>query len=165
MVFDDGEVIVDEAREYGTWADWLGIPRHTFSAAFGAAIARDGDYRDVFQLFQPGFDLATARQRRADADLAEAFDEEDLYGDVRTCLARPYRAGWSLTRDRLHSSRPVLLLACLDMSAQNKLSHAPMQSASHENPTFGIGSRRRQIVTDYGTWLVTLRPSQTTYLN
>ncbi|GGO86519.1 hypothetical protein GCM10012280_22840 [Wenjunlia tyrosinilytica] len=36
MVFDVGECLVDESREYGTWADWLGVPRHTFSAMFGA---------------------------------------------------------------------------------------------------------------------------------
>jgi hypothetical protein len=32
VVFDVGECLVDETREYGTWADWLGVPRHTFSA-------------------------------------------------------------------------------------------------------------------------------------
>jgi FMN phosphatase YigB (HAD superfamily) len=26
VVFDVGETLVDETREYGTWADWLGIP-------------------------------------------------------------------------------------------------------------------------------------------
>jgi hypothetical protein len=31
------------------WADWLDIPRHTFSAMFGAVIARGEDYRQVFQ--------------------------------------------------------------------------------------------------------------------
>lgn len=36
VVFDVGECLVDETREYGTWADWLGVPRHTFSAVFGA---------------------------------------------------------------------------------------------------------------------------------
>jgi hypothetical protein len=30
MFFDVGETIVDESREYGTWADWMGVPRHTF---------------------------------------------------------------------------------------------------------------------------------------
>ena len=24
--FDIGEALIDESREYGTWADWLGIP-------------------------------------------------------------------------------------------------------------------------------------------
>ncbi len=26
VVFDVGETLVDETREYGTWADWLGVP-------------------------------------------------------------------------------------------------------------------------------------------
>jgi FMN phosphatase YigB (HAD superfamily) len=25
VVFDVGETLVDETREYGTWADWLGV--------------------------------------------------------------------------------------------------------------------------------------------
>ena len=56
VFFDVGETIVNETREYGTWADWLGVPRHTFSAVFGAVIARGGDYRETFQHFRPGFD-------------------------------------------------------------------------------------------------------------
>ena len=40
VVFDVGETLLDEGTEYGTWADWLGAPRHTFSAMFGAVIAR-----------------------------------------------------------------------------------------------------------------------------
>ncbi len=31
VVFDVGERLVDATREYGTWADWLGMPRHTRS--------------------------------------------------------------------------------------------------------------------------------------
>jgi len=29
VVFDVGECLVDETREYRTWADWLDVPRHT----------------------------------------------------------------------------------------------------------------------------------------
>ncbi len=36
VVFDVGETLVDETVEYHAWADWLGVPRHTFSALFGA---------------------------------------------------------------------------------------------------------------------------------
>ncbi|MGW4364550.1 HAD family hydrolase [Nocardia takedensis] len=87
VFFDVGEVLVDETREYGTWADWLGVPRHTFSAAFGSVIAQGGDYRDTFQIFRPGFDLAVERERRAQAGQPEWFGEEDLYTDVRPCLS------------------------------------------------------------------------------
>ena len=33
-----GETLVNETTEYQTWADWLDVPRHTFSAMFGAVI-------------------------------------------------------------------------------------------------------------------------------
>ncbi|MFJ4697147.1 haloacid dehalogenase superfamily, subfamily IA, variant 1 with third motif having Dx(3-4)D or Dx(3-4)E [Streptomyces sp. TverLS-915] len=86
VVFDVGECLVDETREYGTWADWLGVPRHTFAAMFGAVIAQGRDYRDVFQEFRPGFDLATERERRAAAGQPESFGEDDLYPEVRDAL-------------------------------------------------------------------------------
>lgn len=88
VVFDVGECLVNETREYGTWADWLGVPRHTFSAVFGAVIATGLDYRETFQVFQPGFDLAKARQQRADAGKPEWFGDGDLYPDVRPVLAQ-----------------------------------------------------------------------------
>jgi HAD superfamily hydrolase (TIGR01549 family) len=87
-VFDVGECLVDESREYGTWADWLGVPRHTFSAVFGAVIARGLDHRETFQVFRPGFDLDRARQQRADAGQPESFGPEDLYPDVHPALTR-----------------------------------------------------------------------------
>ena len=87
MYFDVGETLIDESTEYGTCADWLGVPRHTFSSVFGQVIAQGRDYREVFQHFRPGFDLATERQRRAEAGLAEHFNGRDLYPDVRGRLA------------------------------------------------------------------------------
>ena len=86
VVFDVGECLVDETREYGTWADWLGVPRHTFASVFGAVIARGGDYRDTFQEFQPDFDLYQQREARAAAGQPEWFGEDDLYDDVRPAL-------------------------------------------------------------------------------
>jgi HAD superfamily hydrolase (TIGR01549 family) len=86
VCFDVGEIIVNETREYGAWADWLGVPRHTFSAVFGAVIAQGRDYREAFQYFRPDFDLEVERLRRADAGQAETFSEEDVYSDVRQCL-------------------------------------------------------------------------------
>ncbi|MGW6867533.1 HAD family hydrolase [Streptomyces sp. NPDC054904] len=88
VVFDVGECLVDETREYGTWADWLGVPRHTFAAMFGAVIAQGRDYREVFEPFRPGFDLAGEREARAAAGKPEWFGEDDLYPDVRPALAQ-----------------------------------------------------------------------------
>ncbi|UGQ09711.1 HAD family hydrolase [Yinghuangia sp. ASG 101] len=86
VVFDVGETLVDESREYGTWADWLGVPRHTFSAVFGMVLAQGLDYRETFQRFRPGFDLDTERAARTAAGRPEWFGEDDLYQDVRPCL-------------------------------------------------------------------------------
>lgn len=84
---------MDETREYGTWADWLGVPRHTFATVFGAVIARGLDYRETFKVFSPGFDLAEQRTARAAAGRPEAFGEDDLYPDVRPALERLRAAG------------------------------------------------------------------------
>ena len=94
VVFDVGEVLIDESTEYGTWADWLGVPRHTFSAMFGAVISRGEDYRRVFQHFRPEFDLAQERQKRLDAGMGEFFNARDLYPDVRPCLGALREAGY-----------------------------------------------------------------------
>jgi HAD superfamily hydrolase (TIGR01549 family) len=86
VVFDVGETLVDESREYGTWADWLGVPRHTFSAVFGMVLAQGLDYRETFQRFRPGFDLDVERAARSDAGHPEWFGEDDLYADARPCI-------------------------------------------------------------------------------
>lgn len=92
--FDVGEVLINETREYHTWADWLDVPRHTFSAMFGAVIARGEDYRTVFEHFRPGFDLDAERQARLDAGLGEYLNAGDLYPDVRPCLQALQDAGY-----------------------------------------------------------------------
>jgi len=87
VIFDVGECLVDETTEYGTWADWLSVPRHTFAAMFGAVIAQGRDYRETFQEFRPGFDLYEEREKRAQAGKPEHFGEADLYPDVRDTFA------------------------------------------------------------------------------
>ncbi|MEU1645212.1 HAD family hydrolase [Micromonospora zamorensis] len=86
IFFDVGGTILDESHEFAAWADWLGVPRHTFSAVFGAVIARGLDYQETFRAFRPDFDLAVELERRAAAGQPESFGEEDLYPDARSCL-------------------------------------------------------------------------------
>jgi N-acetyl-D-muramate 6-phosphate phosphatase len=82
VVFDVGETLLDDTREWGAWADWIGVPRHTFSAVLGAVTAQGRNNAETFQYFQPGFDLARERQLREDAGKGEQIDETDLYPDV-----------------------------------------------------------------------------------
>ncbi|GAA4197773.1 HAD family hydrolase [Microbispora amethystogenes] len=115
VFFDVGETLVDETREYGTWADWLGVPRHTFSAVFGAVIARGGDYRETFQHFRPGFDLHAERERRAREGHAETFGEENLYPDARPCLAELREMGLRVGLAGNQTSRAESILRTLGL--------------------------------------------------
>jgi hypothetical protein len=85
-VFDVGEPLVDDTREWARWADWLGVPRHTFFVVLGAVTLTGRNNAETFQYFRPGFDLVMERQRREEAGVEEQIDEQDLYPDVRTGL-------------------------------------------------------------------------------
>jgi N-acetyl-D-muramate 6-phosphate phosphatase len=86
VVFDVGETLLDDSREWGAWADWIGISRHTFSTVLGAVTAAGRDNAETFQYFRPDFDVARERQLREDAGLGERIEENDLYPDVRSSL-------------------------------------------------------------------------------
>ncbi len=115
VFFDVGEAIVDESREYGTWADWLGVPGHTFSAVFGAVIARGGDYRETFQYFRSGFDLVTERERRVEAGQPETFGEENLYPDARASLGELQQMGLRVCLAGNQTARAEQILKSLDL--------------------------------------------------
>lgn len=86
VVFDVGETLLDDTREWARWADWLGVPRHTFSAVLGAVTAAGRNNAETFRYFRPDFDLATERERREHAGVGEAITDADLYSDVRPTL-------------------------------------------------------------------------------
>jgi|SRR5215469_1158470 len=117
VVFDVGETLVDESREYGTWADWLGVPRHSFSAVFGAVIALGRDYRETFQHFRPGFRLEEERVRRAEAGQPETFGESDLYPDVRPAMTELRKMGLWVGVAGNQTSRAGDILRELDLPA------------------------------------------------
>src|SRR3954470_24289999 len=87
VVFDVGETLLDDTAEFGRWADWIGVPRHTFSAVLGAVTVQGRDNAETFQYFRPGFDLAKERALREDAGVGEQIRETDLYPDARPALA------------------------------------------------------------------------------
>ncbi|MFJ5882034.1 HAD family hydrolase [Kitasatospora cineracea] len=136
VVFDVGECLVDETREYGTWADWLGVPRHTFVAQFGAVIAQGRDYRETFQVFQPGFDLYAERERRAEAGQPETFSEDDLYPDVRPSFAELRAAGLHLTIAGNQTVRAGRILRSLFTSDVDLIGTSDDWGASKPDPSF-----------------------------
>lgn len=117
VAFDVGETLVDESREYGAWADWLGVPRHTFSSVFGAVIAEGRDYRETFQHFRPGFDLDAERGRRAAAGQPETFGEGDLYPDARPAMEALQAMGVWVGVAGNQTSRAGGILRGLDLPA------------------------------------------------
>jgi FMN hydrolase / 5-amino-6-(5-phospho-D-ribitylamino)uracil phosphatase len=92
VMFDVGETIIDETRVWSIWADMLGITRLTFMAGFGAVLARGGEHRDVFELFNvPDWRTAWPEHEA----IYGGFQATDLYPDAVPTLdalrARGYR--------------------------------------------------------------------------
>src|SRR3954471_9928006 len=96
VFFDIGETLVDETRQWGAWADWLGMPRLTFFAVLGGLIERGEHHRRVFELLRPGIDLAHERAARAQAGYVEHFERADFYPDAIPCLEALRRAGYRI---------------------------------------------------------------------
>jgi len=89
VVFDVGETLVDETRIFSRWADRLGVPRLAFFGLMGGVLSQGRPLMDAFRIVRPGFDLEEeVRAWRAEepGTLADGFDAEDLYPDVRTAL-------------------------------------------------------------------------------
>ena len=83
VCLDVGETLIDETRIWSLWADELGVPRLTFLAALGSVIARGGEHREVF----PIFDADDWQLRMASVEGAYGgFAEADLYPDALRAL-------------------------------------------------------------------------------
>jgi HAD superfamily hydrolase (TIGR01549 family) len=136
VVFDVGETLVDETREYGAWADWLGVPRHTFSSIFGAVIAMGMDYREVFHYFRPSFNLDVERVRRADADQPECFGEDDLYPDARPCLTALHDMGIWVGVAGNQTLRAGEILRRLDLPAELILTSEELRATKPDGVFF-----------------------------
>ena len=93
VVFDVGETLVDETRQWGIWADRLGISRLTFFAALGAVIQRGEHHRRIFDLVAPGVDIASIEAGMAATGTAHRIEPQDLYADALPCLASLRAAG------------------------------------------------------------------------
>lgn len=84
VVFDIGEVLIDETRVWRLWAELTGVSPLTFAAVLGAAVVQGRGTREVFGHLVPNIDpdgLEEEHERRY-----QGFGEDDLYPDVRTCL-------------------------------------------------------------------------------
>lgn len=115
VVFDVGETLIDDTAEWARWAEWIGVPLHTFSAVMGAVTVSGHDNAETFQYFRPGFDLAIERQRREEAGLGENITDLDLYPDVRSSLSSLREMGLWLGVAGNQTARAAELLRGLDL--------------------------------------------------
>lgn len=108
IVFDIGEVLVDETRVWSIWADLLGVSPLTFASVLGAAIAQGEDHHVVFPHLAPNVDwehFVDEHERRLGG-----LQEQDLYPDVRPCLAELRSLGFEVA---LAGNQPALRSAQL----------------------------------------------------
>ncbi|MFE3600800.1 HAD family hydrolase [Streptomyces sp. NPDC059096] len=117
IVFDVGETLVRDDRHWASWADWLGIPRHTVSALVGAATVQDRDETDALRLIRPGMDVAEAYRAREASGRGQHLDESDLYPDVRPALAGLRKLGARVVLAGNQTVRAGELLRGLDLPA------------------------------------------------
>ena len=80
VVFDVGETLLDESRQWAQAAARAGVPTFTFMGVFGGVIARGEHHHRVYEL------LGVER--------VPGFEECDPYPDARPCLERVRAAGY-----------------------------------------------------------------------
>ncbi|MGW4205206.1 HAD family hydrolase [Streptomyces sp. NPDC004726] len=93
VVLDIGETLVRDDRYWSSWADWLGVPRHTLAALVGAVVAQGRDNADALRMLRPGIDVGSEYAAREAAGRGEQITEGDLYEDVRPALDALRRLG------------------------------------------------------------------------
>ncbi len=94
VVFDVGEVLIDETRVWAVWAEIIGVSPLTFAAVLGAAIVQGESSEAVFAHLAPNLDwrhFVAEHDRRYGG-----FREDDLYPDVRACLDDLTAAGFDV---------------------------------------------------------------------
>jgi HAD superfamily hydrolase (TIGR01549 family) len=136
VVFDIGETILDDTREFAAWADWIGAPRHTFSALLGIVVAQGRNNAETFQYFKPGFDLETERQRREAAGVGEQISPDDLYSDVRPALAELRSRGLWVGLAGNQTVRAASLLRGLDLPVDQIATSGEWQVAKPDRRFF-----------------------------
>ncbi|MFE6666663.1 HAD family hydrolase [Streptomyces sp. NPDC057697] len=117
IVFDIGETLVRDDRYWASWADWVGVPRHTLSALVGAVTAQGLDNAEALALLRPGIDITAEYAAREAAGCGEHLDETDLYPDVRPALAALQRLGVRVIIAGNQTVKAGALLRSLDLPA------------------------------------------------
>ncbi|MFB8033812.1 HAD family hydrolase [Streptomyces sp. NPDC056004] len=117
IVFDIGETLVRDDRYWASWADWLGVPRHTVSALVGAVTAQGLDNAEALRLLKPDIDIPAEYAAREANGRGEHLDETDLYEDVRPALTALRDLGVRVVIAGNQTVKAGQLLRALDLPA------------------------------------------------
>ncbi|KOU47552.1 HAD family hydrolase [Streptomyces sp. WM6378] len=117
IVLDIGETLVRDDRYWASWADWIGVPRHTLAALVGAVVVQGRDASDALRMLKPGMDVRAAYLAREAAGRGEHLDETDLYDDVRPALGGLRELGIRVIVAGNQTARAGELLRGLDLPA------------------------------------------------
>ncbi|MFH8887055.1 HAD family hydrolase [Streptomyces sp. NPDC054904] len=117
VVLDIGETLTRDDRYWASWADWLGVARHTLSALVGAVVVDGRDNADAIRMLRPDADIAAEYAARDAAGRGEQIDETDLYDDVRPTLAALRAAGVRVVIAGNQSPKAGDLLRALELPA------------------------------------------------
>lgn len=96
VVFDVGETLVDETRQWRWWAERLDVPVFTLMGVLGGVIERGEHHARVFEILRPDADIRAFERRRNLGDDRFAITVADLYPDALPCLARLRAGGYRL---------------------------------------------------------------------
>lgn len=143
VVFDIGEVLIDETRVWQVWAELLGVSPLTFAAVLGAAVVQGEDHRAVFDHVAPNTDwqalLGDHEQRYG------GFREDDLYPDVRPCLTALREDGLVVVLAGNQPTRRTAQLRALDLPVD---AVATSEELGAEKPSPAFYDRVMELVPD-----------------
>lgn len=129
VVFDIGEVLIDETRVWSVWAEILGVSPLSFAAVLGAAIVQGEDHHSTFAHIAPNFDwreFEDEHERRYGG-----FRDEDLYADVRPCLDELVGMGITVA---IAGNQPARRREQLRALALNHAVLATSEDLGHDKP-------------------------------
>jgi FMN phosphatase YigB (HAD superfamily) len=113
VVFDIGEVLIDETRVWATWAELLGVSPLTLGAVLGAAIVQGEHHELLFPHLAPNVDWQELETEHESA--YGGFRADDLYPDVAPCLAQLRADGLRVVLAGNQPARRTAQLAALEL--------------------------------------------------
>lgn len=113
VVFDVGEILIDETRVWTVWASLLGVSPATVMAVLGAAIIDGEDVGAVLSYLAPNVDW---RDLEADHEARYGgFGAQDLYPDALDCLTQVHELGLRVVIAGNQPGRRTAQLAALGL--------------------------------------------------